>query len=149
MEKELRLDVQMIDVRKSAVLVAMLLGSVLASAERVKAFELTGAWATSVDQCGKVFVRKGRANEIAFTAVSDRYGGGFIVEAARIRGKFVKCTIKTKNDDGQTLNLIAGCAADIMLSNVQFILKVLDENSIARQFPGMEGIELKYHRCPI
>jgi hypothetical protein len=81
--------------------------------------------------------------------VSDRYGGGFIVEAALIRGKFVKCTIKTKNDDGQTLNLIAGCAADIMLSNVQFILKVLDENSIARQFPGMEGIELKYHRCPI
>jgi hypothetical protein len=139
----------MINVRKSVFLVAMLMSAVLTSSEDIAALELTGAWATSADQCGKIFIRKGRANEIAFTAVSDRYGGGFIVEAALIRGKFVKCTIKTKNDDGQTLNLIAGCAADIMLSNVQFILKVLDENSIVRQFPGMEGIELKYHRCPI
>ena len=139
----------MIDVRKSAVLVAMLLGSVLASSEDVGALELTGAWATSADRCGKVFIRKGRAHEITFAALSDRHGGGFIVEANRVRGKFAKCTIKSRKNDGQTLNLIVGCATDIMLSNVQFSLKVLDENSIVRQFPGMEGMEAKYHRCPI
>jgi hypothetical protein len=130
-------------------LVAMLLGIVLTSSKDVGAFELTGAWAKSADQCPKVFIRKGRANEIAFTAMSDRHGGGFIVEADRIRGKFTTCTIKSRKDDGQTLNLIAGCAADIMLSNIQFSLKVLDDKSIARQFPGMEGLEIKYYRCPI
>jgi hypothetical protein len=46
--------------------------------------------------------------------------------------------IKARKGDGQTLNLIAACATDVILSNVQFSLKMLDENSIARQFPGME-----------
>jgi hypothetical protein len=134
---------------KSDVLAAALLGTVLISAKDVGAFELTGAWATSADQCGKVFIRKGRASEVAFTALSDRHGGGFVVEANRIRGKFTTCMIKSRKDDGQTLNLIAGCAADIMLSNIQFSLKVLNDNSIVRQFPGMEGLEAKYYRCPV
>jgi hypothetical protein len=37
----------------------------------------------------------------------------------------------------------------IMLSNVQFFPKVLDDNSISREFPGMEGMEVTYHRCQI
>jgi hypothetical protein len=36
-----------------------------------------------------------------------------------------------------------------MLSNIQFSLKLLDDNSIARQFPGIEGLEIKYYRCPV
>jgi Mg2+ and Co2+ transporter CorA len=99
-------------------LAAVLSGIVLISEKDESAFELTGAWAASADQCGKVFIRKGRANEIAFTARSDRHGGGFIVEANRVRGKYTTCTIKVRKDDGQALNLIAVCAADIMLSNV-------------------------------
>jgi hypothetical protein len=134
---------------KSRFSVALLLGFFLTSSEDVGALELTGAWAASADQCGKVFTRKGRANAIAFTGLSERHGGGFVIEASRIRGKFTTCTIKARKDDGQTLNLIAGCTTDIILSNVQFSLKVLDENSIARQFPGMEGSEVKYFRCPI
>ena len=139
----------MSDARRPAMLAAILLGSVLASPQGAVALELTGAWATSADQCSKVFTRGGRANEITFTATSDRHGGGFIVEANRLRGKFVTCAIKARKDDGQTLNLIVGCAADIMLSNVQFSLKVLDENTIARQFPGMEAMDVKYYRCSI
>jgi hypothetical protein len=130
-------------------LAAMLSGIVLISAKDASAFELTGAWAASADQCGKIFIRKGRAKEIAFTARSDRHGGGFIVEANRVRGKYTTCAIKAKKDDGQALNLIAVCAADIMLSNVQFNLKFLDDNTIARQFPGMEELEVKYYRCPV
>ena len=44
-------------------------------------------------------------------------------------------------------NLIAGCATDIMLSNVQFVLKIVDDDNITRVFPGIEGMEVKYHRC--
>jgi len=46
------------------------------------------------------------------------------------------------------VNLIAACATDIMLSSVQFSVRELDANNIARLFPGMEDMEIKYHRCP-
>ena len=117
--------------------------------EQAGAVDLSGAWATSVDECRKVFARKGRANQIEFTALSDQHGGGFIVESDRLRGKFARCKIKTRKEDGQTVNIIAGCATDIMLSNVQFSLKVLEPNKISRMFPGMPEMEISYHRCQI
>jgi hypothetical protein len=113
------------------------------------AVDLFGAWATSADQCRNVFARKGRAKQIEFTVRSDQHGGGFIVEADRLRGKFARCKIKTKKEDGDTVNIIAGCTTDIMLSNVQFSLKMLEPNKISRIFPGIEGTAISYHRCPI
>jgi hypothetical protein len=138
-----------IKTRKSGVLAAILLSLILTWSGESGAFELTGAWAATADQCDRVFTRSGRANDIAFTRQAYRHGGGFIIEADRIRGKFITCRIKSKKVDGQVLNLIAGCASDIILSNIQFSLKVLDENTIARQFTGVEGLEFKYHRCSV
>jgi hypothetical protein len=111
------------------------------------AVELTGAWAPDANKCDKVFVRRGRAKQIDFAEFPGVYGGGFIIEPDRLRGKFAKCTIKTRKQDGESLNLIAGCATDIMLSDVQFMLKVVDDDNIVRVFPGIEGMEVKYHRC--
>ena len=111
------------------------------------AVELTGAWAPDADKCDQVFVRRGRAQEITFAQYPGIHGGGFIIEADRLRGKYATCKIKTRKQDGDSLNLIAGCATDIMYSNVQFILKTIDENTVARVFPGIEGMEVKYHRC--
>jgi hypothetical protein len=113
------------------------------------ALQLTGAWAPDVDKCDKIFVRRGRAKQIDFAEFSGIHGGGFIIEADRVRGKFAKCRIKTRKEDGDSLNLIAGCATDIMLSNVQFVLKAVDDDNITRVFPGIEGMEVKYHRCRI
>ena len=110
------------------------------------AFELTGAWATSEEQCTKVFVRKG--GKLGFTEMSDVYGGGFIVDGDEIVGKFARCRIKARKDNGANVNLVAACASDIMLSSVQFSLKELDANSVVRLFPGIEGMEIGYHRCP-
>jgi hypothetical protein len=117
--------------------------------EEAHAADLSGAWATNADQCSQVFTRKGRANQIGFTAFSEQHGGGFIVEADRLRGKFAICKIKTRKEDGQTIHIIAGCATDIMLSNVQFSLKVLEPNKISRTFPGMQDMEISYYRCAI
>jgi hypothetical protein len=111
------------------------------------AVQLTGAWASDVDKCGKVFVRRGRAGQIGFAEFSGIHGGGFIIDADQLKGKFAKCRIKSRKEDGDGLNVIASCASDIMLSNVQFVLKVVDDDTIARTFPGMEGMEVKYHRC--
>ena len=132
-----------------SLLAATVVASVFVLSGNASAFELAGAWATNADQCGKVFARKGRANKVNFTNFSGVYGGGFIAEANRLRGKFENCLIKSRKESGQTINLVVACASGIMLSNVQFFLKVLDDNTISREFPGMEGMEVTYHRCQI
>ena len=124
--------------------VAMIAASTLAG--EVVAFDLNGAWATDAENCAKVFERKGA--QVSFADMSDVYGGGFIVEGDQIIGKFARCRIKAKKDDGTTINLVAACASDIMLSSVQFSLKVVDANALIRLFPGMDGLELRYARCP-
>ena len=131
--------------RKLATL-GMTMISLVVTVVSANALELNGAWATGDDNCAKVFARKGA--QLGFTDMSDVYGGGFIVDGDQIIGKFARCRIKARKDSGPNVNLIAACATDMMLSSVQFSLKELDTNSLVRQFPGMEDMEIRYHRCP-
>jgi hypothetical protein len=124
-------------------------GLIIALPNCANAFNLNGAWATSSEQCKKVFARKGRANEVTFSTFSGIYGGGFIAEADRLRGKHENCVIKSRKDDDKTINIVVGCASGIMVSNVQFFLKTVDDDTITRQFPGIEGMEVNYHRCKL
>jgi hypothetical protein len=110
------------------------------------AFDLTGRWASDAAACDKIFASKG--GKASMRKDADLYGSGFIVEGNRIRGRTASCTIKSTKEDGSTLHLIAGCATDIMLSSVQFSVKVVDENRITRIFPGIDGLQLDYYRCP-
>jgi hypothetical protein len=134
--------------RRPAASAALLLGSllVMAGPGPADALDLNGAWASDASRCAKVFVRQG--GKVGFTEMSDVYGGGFIIDGDQIIGKFARCRIKARKDDGMNVNLIAACATDIMLSSVQFSVRELDANSIARLFPGMEDMEISYHRCP-
>ena len=109
------------------------------------AIDLTGAWASDADKCGKIFKKNG--NRIAFAQDSDVHGAGFVAEANQLRGRAARCRISSRKQVNDILNLMTACATDIMLQNVQFSIKVLDENKIARQFPGMEGMEITYYRC--
>jgi hypothetical protein len=130
----------------NAALSAMLAGACLAMPGAAAAFDLNGAWASDPDNCARVFVRKGA--QTGFADMSDVYGGGFIIEGDQITGKFARCRIKAKKDEGKTINLVAACASDIMLQNVQFSLREVDANTVIRMFPGMDGMEIKYARCP-
>ena len=125
---------------------ALLLAASIAMSGSATALDLNGAWAGDADNCAKIFERKG--SQITFTEMSDVYGGGFIVEGDQITGKFARCRIKAKKDDGKTINLVAACASDIMLQSVQFSLRESDANNVIRMFPGMEGMEIRYARCP-
>jgi len=131
---------------RNAALAALLVGGSLAISGSAIAFDLNGPWASDADNCAKVFVRKGA--QVSFADMSDVYGGGFIIEGDQITGKFARCRIRTKKDDGKTINLVAACASDIMLQNVQFSLREVDANTVIRMFPGMEGMEITYARCP-
>ena len=109
------------------------------------AADLTGVWATDAALCNKVFVKKG--NRISLAKNSDVHGGGFIIEGKEIRGAMAKCRIKASKEDGATIHMIAACATDIMLSDVQLSVKVIDADSISRLFPGMQDMSATYHRC--
>jgi hypothetical protein len=131
--------------RHAAVSRLMLICTLLMLPGQAWAIDLTGAWASSSDQCGKVF--KKNKNGITFIPDSDIYGAGFVADANQLRGRTARCTIKARKQVGDTLNLLTACATDIMLQNVEFSIKVLDDNKISRLFPGMEGMEITYYRC--
>lgn len=134
--------------KSSAVVVATtLLFSWFISGAPVKAFEINGYWATDPSACSKVFIKKDGA--LSFRKDSDQYGGGFILEADRIRGQMYTCTINRRKEEGNIIHMVAKCADDIMASNVQLSAKVIDDNTIARIFPGMPEFTLNYARCPM
>jgi hypothetical protein len=112
-----------------------------------RAFELSGPWATASSACGQVFIKKDGA--IAFRQDSDQYGGGFILEGDRVRGQMQTCIINRRKVEDNVIHMVAKCADDIMTSNVQFSAKIIDDNTIARIFPGMPEFTLSYSRCPM
>jgi hypothetical protein len=109
------------------------------------AFDLRGAWASQGDLCKLVFTKKG--NAVTFAELSDLYGSGFIIDGDRITGKTASCTITSRKQDGNNLQLGANCATSIMRQNADFLLKVIDDNNIARVIPEIENMEIKYTRC--
>jgi hypothetical protein len=111
-----------------------------------RATDLNGPWASDASVCGKVFVKKG--DTISFQPDSDQFGGGFIVEGNKVRGQMQNCTIKRRKEDGNVVHLLAACASDIMASNIQFSVRIVDDNTIARIFPGMpDDLTTNYSRC--
>jgi hypothetical protein len=130
---------------KLPALITLLAASWITLASPAQAADLSGAWATDASVCNKVFVKKDGA--ISFQQDSDQYGGGFVMEGNRVRGQMQSCTIKARKEDGNVIHMIAACASDIMASNVQFSAKIIDDNTIARIFPGMPEFTLNYSRC--
>ena len=126
---------------------AMLFSLSIVLPAQADAFELTGAWASQADLCKLVFTKKG--NQVAFAEFSDLFGSGFIIDGIRIRGKSARCTIKSKKQEGDDLELSAACATSIMNQSVHFSLKVIDDNTVSRLFPEIPGMTLKYSRCSI
>jgi hypothetical protein len=111
------------------------------------AADVSGLWASDASQCNKMFVKKGRS--VVFARNSDIHGSGFIIEGRKIRGPTARCDIKTTKEDGAMVHLLASCATDVMLSNVQLSLRVIDENKVARIFPGVSDMEMSYERCAL
>ena len=137
----------MFDMRRLLATAAVLIGLGILLPVRAHAIDLTGAWATQADLCKLVFTKKG--NGIVFAELSDLYGSGFIIEGSRIRGKAARCTITSRKQDGDSLELGASCATSSMNQKVGFSLKVIDDNNISRLFPEVPGMTLKYTRCAL
>ena len=137
----------MFDTRRLSAMAVMLFGLGFMLADQAHAIELTGAWSTDAGLCNLVFTKKGK--QIEFAELSDLYGSGLIINGDRMRGKAARCTIKSRKQEGNILDLSAACASTIMTGNLQFSLKVIDDNNFARLFPTIEGMEIKYTRCAL
>jgi hypothetical protein len=87
------------------------------------AFDLNGVWATGADQCSKIFVKNG--DEIGFAQFSEEFGRGFVAHGNDIRGKTERCTITSRKETGDTIDLQAACASEIMATSTDLRLKIL------------------------
>jgi hypothetical protein len=124
---------------------AVMLGSSVLSVAQARAIELTGAWASHEDLCNQVFTKKD--NRVEYAEFSELFGSGFIVDGDRIRGKAGTCTIKSRKQEGDNLEISAACASTIMTQDLRFSLKIIDDNTISRLFPEISGMSLNYTRC--
>jgi hypothetical protein len=136
----------MFNSRRSSVGV-LLACSGLLLASQAQAFDLTGAWATSADQCGKVFVKKG--DQINFAQYSEEFGGGFVAAGNEIKSKAARCIIRSRKEAGDTIDLQAACASEIMASSIHLKIKILDDSSVSRIFQDadLEGMQMTFYRC--
>jgi hypothetical protein len=122
-----------------------LLGGLVLPLAQASAIELSGAWSSEGEMCSHVFTKKG--NQVVFAELSDLYGSGFVINGNQIRGKAARCTITSRKQDGDDLELSAACATSIMHQNVKFRLKVVDDNHLTRMFPDVPGMTLSYTKC--
>src|ERR1700681_4484933 len=84
----------MFNVSRSTGLYAFLFCSCLLLTSQAHAFDLNGAWATSADQCSKVFVKTG--DKISFAHFSEEFGGGFVADGNDVRSKTARRALTTK-----------------------------------------------------
>jgi hypothetical protein len=118
--------------RLTALYYSFLCCSLLLLSSRAYAFELTGAWASSADQCNKIFVKKG--GKISFAQSSEEFGGGFIADRDEVRSKSARCIIKSRKETGDTIDFRAACSSEIMATSMNLRLKILNANSVYRIF---------------
>ena len=126
---------------------AIMLGSSILCAAEARAIELTGAWATHEDLCSQVFTKKD--NRVVYAEFSELFGSGFIIDGDRIIGRAGNCTIKSRKQEGNSLELSAACASSIMTQDVRFSLNIIDDDNISRSFPEISGMRLNYARCKL
>jgi hypothetical protein len=125
---------------------ALAAGLLMNASSEARAADVVGVWASDAAVCNKIFARKGA--QVSLAKGGDPYGRGFIIEGNTIRGKLANCKIKSRKQDGNVVYLIAACATDVMLSDVELALKIIDDNKITRVFAGMPEMETPYYRCP-
>jgi hypothetical protein len=106
---------------------------------------LNGAWTDDASACGEVFTKKN--NKPAFKRDADLHAGGLIVEGKQITGTFQKCTVKSFQNDGSNMQVIASCSDGVAVSDVAFDVKISGENRITLSSKKPVPVEMPYVRC--
>src|SRR5215510_5003621 len=86
-----------------------------------QAADLNGAWTVDASACGDVFTKKN--DKLAFKQDADLHAGGIIIPGKQITGSFQKCTVKSSQDEGPNVRVIASCSDGVAISDVAFDVK--------------------------
>jgi hypothetical protein len=102
---------------------ALVCAAVMLLGGSAQATDLNGVWASDKEVCDKIFSIKG--GKASFQRDADLHGSGFIIDGQRIRGRTATCKILRTKTEQALVHMIASCATDVMLSNVQLSVRVL------------------------
>jgi HlyD family secretion protein len=109
--------------------------------------QLTGAWAYSVADCGKLFQRRGKA--LTFRQPVDQFAQAAIVEPQRIRLPSATCQLERASQEGGALKVSADCQDSISFSSRTVFIKLKSENEVTYSPTGDPVLATTLMRCQL
>lgn len=109
--------------------------------------QLVGAWAPSVQDCNRLFQRKGRA--IKYRQPVDQFAQAAIVEPQRIRMPSATCQLDSAVSDGGSLKLIAECADIVSYTSRTVYVKLRSNDELVYSPTGDPVLATNLRKCPL
>jgi biotin carboxyl carrier protein len=109
--------------------------------------QLVGAWASSVQDCNRLFQRKGRA--IKYRQPIDQFAQAAIVEPQRIRTPSATCQLDSAVSDGGSLKLIAECADIVSYTSRTVYVKLRSNDELVYSPTGDPVLATNLRKCPL
>ena len=109
--------------------------------------ELTGAWATSADDCERLFQRRGKA--LAYRQPVDKFARAAIVDSQRIRLPASTCRVERASPEGGALKLSADCQDSISYTSRTVDIKLRSNTEIVYSPNGDPDLDSTMVKCPL
>jgi biotin carboxyl carrier protein len=109
--------------------------------------QLVGAWAPSVQDCNRLFQRKGRA--LTYRQPIDQFAQAAIVEPQRIRLPSATCQLDSAASDGGSLKLIAECADIVSYTSRTVYVKLRSNDELVYSPTGDPVLATNLRKCPL
>jgi HlyD family secretion protein len=109
--------------------------------------QLTGAWASSADDCARLFQRRGEA--LAYRQPVDRFARAAIVDAQRIRLPSSTCRVERASPAGGALKLSADCQDSISYTTRTVDIKLRSNSEIVYSPTGDPDLDTTLRKCAL
>ena len=109
--------------------------------------QLVGAWASSAQDCNRLFQRKGRA--IKYRQPIDQFAQAAIVEPQRICTPTATCQLDSAVSDGGSLKVIAECADIVSYTSRTVYVKLRSNDELVYSPTGDPVLATNLRKCPL
>jgi HlyD family secretion protein len=107
--------------------------------------QLTGAWASSADDCERLFQRRGGA--LAYRQPVDKFARAAIVDSQRIRLPSSTCRVERASPEGGALKLSADCQDSISYTSRTVDIKLKSKTEIVYSPTGDPDLDSTMVKC--
>ena len=109
--------------------------------------QLIGAWASSEDDCARLFQRRGKA--LAFRQPVDQFALAAIVELQRIRLPSAVCQVESASHQGGALKLDAECQDTVSYTSRTVHVKLRSDTEMFYSPTGDPVLSTTLMKCPL